>query len=320
MNYKYCFEEFTVEDSLDLYGAKIIPSVLTDDECQNMFNGIWDFFECITKNWELSLDRNKPETFVSFKKLFPIHNMLVQHWDVGHTQVSWSIRQNLKIVEIFAKMYNCTPEELLVSFDGLSFNLPTKRKMPSKTWYHTDQSYRNNEKSCIQGLVTALDVNEGSSTFTFMKGSHKFHGEFAKTFANKFEGCKWPSNNWYKLNPEEEKWYFDKGCEYIRVKCPKGSVILWDSRTIHCGIQQEINKAPEYRAVIYVCYQPRKLASEKDIIKKQKAFNEMRSTTHYPCKVKLFPKDPQTYGAPLPVINKIERPVLNELGLKLASF
>lgn len=40
-------------------------------------------------------------------------------------------------------------------------------------------------------------------------------------------------------------------------------------------------------------------------------------TTHYPYKPKLFPRFPQTYGAPLPNVVDINPPILNELGRKL---
>ena len=65
---------------------------------------------------------------------------------------------------------------------------------------------------------------------------------------------------------------------------------------------------------------PRNLCNKTNIKKKQKAFNEIRTTTHYPCKIKLFPKNPRTYGNILPVITKIEEPKLSELGKKLAGF
>jgi hypothetical protein len=56
------------------------------------------------------------------------------------------------------------------------------------------------------------------------------------------------------------------------------------------------------------------------IRKKQKAFNEIRSTSHWPHKPKLFPKNPRTYGGPMPDITPIEKPILTELGRKLAGF
>jgi ectoine hydroxylase-related dioxygenase (phytanoyl-CoA dioxygenase family) len=44
-------------------------------------------------------------------------------------------------------------------------------------------------------------------------------------------------NDWYKLNKEEEKFFLEKGCKIKKIMCPKGSLVLWDSRTIHCGVE-----------------------------------------------------------------------------------
>ena len=65
---------------------------------------------------------------------------------------------------------------------------------------------------------------------------------------------------------------------------------------------------------------PRKLATPASIKKKQKAFNELRMTTHWAHKPKLFPINPRTYGAPLPNITIVDKPILTELGMKLAGF
>jgi len=61
-----------------------------------------------------------------------------------------------------------------------------------------------------------------------MESSNNFHEEFAKKFniTNK--------SDWYKLNKEETQFYLEKDCLYKKIKCPKGSLVFWDSRTIHC--------------------------------------------------------------------------------------
>ena len=73
------------------------------------------------------------------------------------------------------------------------------------------------------------------------------------------------------------------------------------------------------RSVIYLCYQQRMGATMAEYLKRKRPFNEMRSTTG-PCKVKLFGKKPRTYGAELPVITPIEKPILTSLGKHLAGF
>ena len=41
---------------------------------------------------------------------------------------------------------------------------------------------------------------------------------------------------------------------------------------------------------------PRSLATKKELEKRKKLFSELRMTSHWPHKVRLFPKIPQTYG------------------------
>jgi hypothetical protein len=46
----------------------------------------------------------------------------------------------------------------------------------------------------------------------------------------------------------------------------------------------------------------------------------MKTTSHYPHRIKLFPKLPKGYEHEAPVITVIKPPVLNNLGMKLAGF
>ena len=71
---------------------------------------------------------------------------------------------------------------------------------------------------------------------------------------------------------------------------------------------------------MYLCYQPRKKCSKESLKKKQKAFDELRMTSHWPCKIKLFAKTPRTYGAEMPIINMIPKPNLTDLGKRFAGF
>ena len=316
---RYICTKENLKQTIELYGVAIIPKVLPEIECDVMVNEIWNFFEHITKEWEKPINRNNKDSWREFYKLYPLHSMLVQDWGIGHIQASWNIRQNIKIVEIFAHFWGCTVNDLLVSFDGLSFNLPpevTKKGWnKGNTWYHTDQSFTTNDFKCIQSFITGLDINEYDATLSFMEGSNKYHSEFRETY-NVTD-----KSDWYKLTKDQQAFYDAKGCKIKNIKCPKGSMVFWDSRTIHCGIEADKRRAfPTIRAVIYLCYMPRNICNAVNLKKKQKAFNELRTTSHYPCKIKLFPKGPRTYGDDLPIITQIEKPVLSELGCKLAGL
>jgi hypothetical protein len=169
-----------------------------------------------------------------------------------------------------------------------------------------------------------------------LKGSHAHHGEFSRRFFNAMESLEGSSDapkgalsapfktDWYKLKSQEELDFFikEKGCEPIRICCPRGSLVLWDSRTMHAGYESSRSRTnPNFRMVAYVCYVPRSQATPKQLLKKQKAFNEQRTTSHWPQYSKLFGKTPRTYGnAELPFVASVEPPKLTEFGRKLAGF
>ena len=315
----------SVRDYIDLYGVAIVSGLLNDKECKHMKSGMLDFLETITKEWDKPIDRNDKSSYTQIYNLFPKHSMLLQNHAVGHSQVAWDIRQNLKIVNVFAKFWDVKATELLTSFDGFSYHFPPeimkRGYYRGNTWFHTDQSYMRPDFECMQSWVTANDVEDGDATLAFYEGSNKYHADFATEFGGDDIKSTLGSGDWFKLNKEQESFYVERGCVPKCIKCPKGSLVCWDSRTIHCGVESKRNrKNYKDRAVIYTCYTPRSLATEAALKKKRKAFDEMRTTSHWPHKPKLFPLKPRTYGKELVPITKIEAPKVNSLGLKLAGF
>ena len=56
--------------------------------------------------------------------LLPSHSMLMQYWGIGHAPFAWEVRQNPAVIEVFSRLWNKRPEDLLVSFDGSALHLP----------------------------------------------------------------------------------------------------------------------------------------------------------------------------------------------------
>ena len=75
-----------------------------------------------------------------------------------------------------------------------------------------------------------------------------------------------------------------------------------------------------HRCCIYLCYQPKILCKEKDIQKRIKAYENLRTTSHYACKPKLFTVNPRTYGSELPDITIINKPNINHIGKQLIGY
>jgi hypothetical protein len=308
-----------VKETIKKYGVAIIPNVLTTSELNKMNSGMWDYLEHITHDFKHPIDRHDHMTWIEFLKLYPKHSMLLQNCQVGHSQFVWDVRQNPKVVDIFAKLWDCQPTDLLTSYDGVSFHMPpeiTNRGWFRNLWYHTDQSYLRPTFECIQSWITGYHVNPGDATLSFLESSHIYHKEFQETFNIQ------DKSDWFKLSEDEHiDFYKQKGCVERKIQCPEGSMVLWDSRTIHCGTEpQKKRPSMNFRNVVYICMTPKKLASEKNILKKQKAFRELRMTSHWPHKPTLFSVNARTYGGPIYETLDIPKPILSELGRSLCGF
>jgi hypothetical protein len=316
---KYKATAGTAKSILEKYGVAIIPNILTEEECNAAQKGMWDTLEYITQTWDNPINRADPTSWREMKKLYPKHAMLIQHWGIGHSQFVWNIRQNPQVAEVFGKLWNCPKEDLLVSYDGVSFHMPpetTNIGWHRETKYHTDQSPLTKDFDCIQGWVNGFDTNEGDATLAFMEGSHKYHKDLHEVL-NITEKA-----DWYRLDdPEQVKYFTDKGCSPKRIMCPKGSLVLWDSRTLHSGSEPLKNRSkPNFRCCVYICYKPRYTISKPILNKRIKAFEELRLTSHHPIRSTLFPKYPRTYGGPIPDITDLPVPTLTQLGKKLVGY
>ncbi len=318
---KYITTKENLKNTLEEYGVAIIPNVIDEGECEELKNGFWSYLEFITQNFEVPINRNNPQTWRSFRLLLAKHSMLIQEWSIGQAQFAWNLRQNPKIYEIFSTLWNVRPEDLLVSFDGSSFHLPPETTglgwYKGNQWLHCDQSFLRNGFECVQSWINGYDTNEGDATLTFYEGSHKYHREFKERFNIE------DKDDWYKLeNTDQHDFYVnEKGCKQYHIRCPAGSLVFWDSRTIHSGTEAvKDRREPNFRAVVYLCYTPRRFAKQLDLKKKIKAFEELRTTSHWPHKPKLFAKIPRTYGAPPPNVSQIPVPVVSNIARRFIGY
>jgi hypothetical protein len=318
---KYLTDANNLRATLEKYGVAIIPNVINAEECDDMVNGMWNFLEHISSEWEIPIKRNDMASWKQYRNLFPLHSMLVQHWNIGHAQFIWNLRQNPKIIDIFSKLWNVEPDGLLSSFDGASFHIPPemmggKAGWFKNSWLHTDQSYTRNDFECVQSWITGYDVNRGDATLKFLESSNVYHKQFAEKFNKK------DKIDWQKLNEEEINYYVNElNCKETLIRCSKGSVVFWDSRTIHCGVEPLKDRAePNFRCIAYLCYMPRLLCSEQNIKKKIKAFEGLRTTSHWAHRCVMFPKYPRTYGKKILEIKQIDAPILSDIGKKLVGY
>ena len=70
---KYVANIDNIKIKLEEYGVAIIPNVLNNEECNKINDGIWDFFEHLTKEWKdnIPIDRNNVKSWNGLFHLCP---------------------------------------------------------------------------------------------------------------------------------------------------------------------------------------------------------------------------------------------------------
>ncbi len=320
-------EELTVSSPGELdwclqeNGAAILPGVLSAEECSALKDEIWSSLEHITSRWATPLHRGDTSTWRGLYQLWPKHSQLLQHWQLGCTQGPWNVRQHPRVQEAFATLWGVRPSELLCSIDGISVHLPPeitdRGYFLGENKLHCDQAFTMHNRDAVQGWVNANDTAEGDATLTFLHRSHRRTAEAAERFPELRSG-----GSWHQLTPEMIRFYTEEcGCRQHSITCPGGSLVLWDSRTIHSG-RESLRGRPQIneRYVVYVCMTPRHKATQANRRKLCRAFYEMRMTGHSPHRPLLFPRRPRTYGRPLPEVLDVFPPHMEQHHLVGASI
>ena len=309
-----------VKEKLAKYGVCYVPNIITDAEKIQMISGTWDYFEHLTQDDVVPVKRQNPETWKYVTSCTPKNDMLYHYWNAGHSQHSWNIRQNPEVASIFADIWDCTIADLLVSFDGFGFLPPPEVTedgwyTPNSEWYHLDQSLYRPHFDGVQGFVTAMDINDGDATLAFFESSNLFMKKFVETFGYISE------TDWVLFRKEHVDFYREH-CTESRMICPAKSLVLWDSRTVHCGIKPKSNRPKENtRCISYVSYSKKDRITDEKLEEKIEAFDKMLTTNHYAHNPNYFLTLPQGhYGDIKDYVVPLNPPVLTELGRSLAGF
>ena len=293
---------------LEELGYCVIPQVLSTSEAELLYQRVWhEFIEKAWPNCRMD-DRS------NWKEAFPIHNKMgIFAGPAGQTQVMWDLRQDPRIVDVFAQVWNTN--DLIVSMDGLSFMCPPEiREGYFEPWPHVDQAilrrqdnvaHNNNppigfvsesllktQPYTIQGQFLFEDSFDGDGGFYCIPKSHLRFAEFAPKLET-INAQEMPQDEKRKARNEFLQEFFgnstdESGNPYCmkHITAPRGSLILWDSRTVHWNQHPRKDRPysdnPKVRMVGYLCYVPKARLTDEGRILRKKAFEKGVSTGHNP--------------------------------------
>ena len=292
---------------LEELGYCVIPQILPLSETEQLYQRVWH--EYIEKAWpDCKMDDRS-----NWKETFPMHNLHgIFAGPAGQTQVMWDLRQDFRIVDAFARIWNTT--DLIVSMDGLSIMCPPEiREGCFEPWPHVDQmtlkrrdnvAHNNSAPSnfvsesllrtkpyTIQGQFLFEDSFEGDGGFYCIPKSHLRFDEFAPQLEI-LKAMEVPDERRKARNDYLQDFFGngtdENGNPYCmkHIVAPRGSLILWDSRTIHWNQHPSKDRPhsdnPKVRMVGYLCYVPKARLTCEGMALRREAFEKGVSTGHNP--------------------------------------
>jgi len=286
-------------DTIRKHGYAIITNTITDNKSDDYIDKIWKYLSNLsptiinnTDNVDNThkinkINKNDKSTWITYERALeenlPFHNWpknsygIISNSDVSHSNFVWEARCEQNIKKVFSQIWNT--DKLLVSFDGICVMLPTEigKTKEEKSWFHFDQSPIKDGFHCVQGFINLQDTSENDGCLMIYPKSNNYHKKFFEEKNLKFE------NDWYAFNETNKgnEWMKSHGLKPIKVTAPKGSLVLWDSRTVHCSSQPLSNNI---RYAIYICMEPKYKASNDDLLLKRNIFKSRLCTTHWAIK------------------------------------
>ncbi|RUS15426.1 hypothetical protein BC937DRAFT_92462 [Endogone sp. FLAS-F59071] len=159
---------------------------------------------------------------------------------------------------------------------------PFTRDGEYKLWPHRDQAADKGSMLCVQGVVN-LTSNEGK----YDGGLVVWPGSHLIDWTVKYPGMS-GSSGFFRIPDAPVSRKRPGTAETIpslsvTLRAPAGTLMLWDSRTIHC------NRPPTTlggtRAVTYICMFPRKKATPAILRKRCNYYETWRTTSHWPAPI-----------------------------------
>jgi ectoine hydroxylase-related dioxygenase (phytanoyl-CoA dioxygenase family) len=288
---------FTAErrEALERDGYVVIPNVISEELADATLSEFQAFHAHATGQLFSDEDYQRDREFRN------IHGIIEFPGILSHVDFVNRIREDPTVQQVFAEVYNVDVDQnpILCGMDRVNYQASENmRKIPARDqnpWWHVDQKWDQPEFMGVQGYVDMV----GSETdehggLQVVRGSHRMFEDLALAHVAGVTEGGW-ERDWHRLNEEELEYCKEKGGEVVNVKCPKGGMVLWDSRTVH--MSRRNHHPDDERFVVYTCGWPKSRLTQKDLARREEAKRLRRATSHHPDARHLFPAKPRWFGS-----------------------
>ena len=188
------------------------------------------------------------------------------NFSLTHSTFSNYLRNHPNIKKVFADIWNTT--DLISSLD-----CPIIWKtIPLIENIHVDQNpHYKKGFYCVQGMIHLTDTTLGGLQIVPNTNTDDVQKHLCKTYPH----IKQTKEDWLELYSDDP--FYSNA---IQIPCKAGTMILWDSRTLH-GAYINNSKDLVARISFPICMLPANKLSEKFLLNREKIIKENKTLNHW---------------------------------------
>ncbi|KAH6898321.1 hypothetical protein B0T10DRAFT_504891 [Thelonectria olida] len=301
-------------DDLIRDGYAVIKGAIPKERALSYANRFYGLVE----SFGLGYDRTNSLTVRPDKLPVITEKGMLLNYGAAHEDFVWAIRSEPGVVGAFEQVYDT--QDLLVSFDAINVGFANRTHLPAnKPWPHQDQDPDRPGFRCLQGLVNLLPNGPDDGGLIVARGAHLLSEQFHDEVRGTEDRIPAWTKEWYGYTERGMQWLAEHGCEWVKVEADPGDLIVWDSRAPHYNVPV---RGEQDRMAVYTCYMPVADASQEDLVRKKKAFEERVGTTHWPNAMHTGTNVAKRDGKDDHVVRDrpLHEPILSERAFKLTGI
>ena len=245
-------------DYLTEHGFVVIRQVLSDQECRQALDLLWDGLEELGSG----IDRHDVNTWTNDR--WPGQGQTGSgltgvRGDYGftHCPAAWFVRGVPAVKESFSAMWGT--DDLFTSLDGLAVTRPwgIETEWRPTQAFHWDRGFTRPERfEYLQGFVNLLPTTPSTGGNVVLPGLHTKFAELAEEYSDESGNVNLDAPRLLADHPE----LWTGAHAPINPHLEAGDLYLWDDRCLHCGgaPPTKPDATPKLqRAMILVCMKPK---------------------------------------------------------------
>eukprot|EP01051_Picozoa_sp_SAG22_P017320 SAG22_NODE_2643_length_2341_cov_6.214541_1_plen_389_part_00 len=279
---------------LESEGFAVVSGCCRPEELAAAKDSLWEFLEdcpaCVKDGTKLS--RTNPDSWGTDAWPADAVNGMFSRYGFPQSEFCWRARLNPLVQRAFAALWGVQAAELITSFDsGNVFRPWYEAGRPEwKTqggWWHVDQNAAepicHAGKCSVQGVLTYTDATAATGGLVVLPRTHHEHDAMCARHPTAY-------GDYLQLKPTDELLSGTRQAQLVTA--PAGSLLLWDSRLVHCNTPALVTPPADgrgaatplelLRVASYVCMVPRGFATAETLRNRVDAWEAREGTNHWP--------------------------------------